>query len=111
CMAGWDIHTPNLGALPLRITSAALWISVTRHQTQNYERVLDFVNVIWKQVPGLVTYRHYLKLCIAFKAKLLMEMFVKRQSLLDILQTLEQYFPKVVVNDPKAVSCSLRLFS
>ncbi|XP_041048558.1 TERF1-interacting nuclear factor 2-like isoform X2 [Carcharodon carcharias] len=102
CLEGQDFDIPDHGALPLRITSAALWNSVKRHQTENYERILEFVNIIWQQAAGLVTYRHYLKLCIAFKAKLLMEMFVKRRSLLEILQTLEQYFPRVVVDDPKA---------
>ncbi|XP_078068204.1 uncharacterized protein LOC144493183 [Mustelus asterias] len=101
CLEQQDIDISDLGVLPLRLTAAAVWNSVKKHQTENYERVVDFVNVIWQQATGLVTYRHYLKVCIAFKAKLLMEMFVKRQSLLDILQTLEKYFPKVIVDDPR----------
>ncbi|XP_067905100.1 uncharacterized protein [Heterodontus francisci] len=102
CLEGQDIDIPDQGALPLRITSAALWNSVKRHCTEHYQSVLDFVNIIWQQAAGLVTYRHYLKLCIAFKAKLVMEMFVKRQSLLDILQTLDRFFPKAGPDDPKA---------
>ncbi|XP_078400854.1 uncharacterized protein LOC144682266 isoform X2 [Cetorhinus maximus] len=69
CLEGQDFDIPDHGALPLRITSAALWNSVKRQQTENYERILEFVNIIWQQAAGLVTYRHYLKLCIAFKAK------------------------------------------
>ncbi|XP_072451874.1 uncharacterized protein [Chiloscyllium punctatum] len=108
CLEGRGIHIPDCGALPLRVVSAALWDSVRNDRTEHYDKVLDFVNTIWEQAAGLVSYRHYLKLCIAFKAKLLMEMFVKRQSLLDILQTLERYFPKVVTADPQATWRDIR---
>ncbi|XP_048402277.1 uncharacterized protein LOC125459665 isoform X2 [Stegostoma tigrinum] len=102
CLEGRDVLIPDCGALPLRVVSAALWSSVRNDCTEHYDRVLDFVNTIWEQAAGLVMYRHYLKLCMAFKAKLLMEMFVKRRNLLDILWTLEQYFPKTVAADPQA---------
>ncbi|XP_067853694.1 TERF1-interacting nuclear factor 2-like [Heptranchias perlo] len=108
CLEEGVIDLPQHGALPLRITSAVLWSIVKRRHTEHYERVLDFVNIIWHQAVDLISYRHYLKLSIAFKAKLVMEMFVKRQSLLDILQTLDKYFPKLVPDDPKATRRDIR---
>ncbi|XP_048461498.1 uncharacterized protein LOC125484932 isoform X2 [Rhincodon typus] len=79
CLEGRDIHIPDCGALPLRVVSAALWSSVRNDCTEHYDRVLDFVNTIWEQAAGLVTYRHYLKLCIAFKAKARRDVWKERQ--------------------------------
>uniref|UniRef100_UPI00398EBDE8 uncharacterized protein n=1 Tax=Pristiophorus japonicus TaxID=55135 RepID=UPI00398EBDE8 len=102
CLEGRETAIPERGALPLRLIATGLWSSVTRRCPEHYERVLDFVKMIWQQAAGLITYRHYLKLCIAFKAKLVMEMFVQRRSLLDILQTLDRYFPRQVPGHPRA---------
>lgn len=90
------------GDLPLRVTSAALRSVVSGRHAEHYGRVVDFVDVVWQQTSSLITYRHYLKLTLAFKAKLVMEMFVRQCSLLDILQTLDKYFPPLSSADPRA---------
>ncbi|XP_069758066.1 uncharacterized protein [Narcine bancroftii] len=101
CLQGWDTSFTEHGTLPLRIACAALWSVVKWQHADHYGRVVDFVNDVWHQVSDLVSYRHYLKLCMAFKAKLVMEMFVKQRSLLDILQILDKYFPRQVPADPR----------
>ncbi|XP_055520906.1 uncharacterized protein LOC129715076 isoform X4 [Leucoraja erinacea] len=91
------------GDLPLRVTSAALRSVVSGRHAEHYGRVVDFVDVVWQQTSSLITYRHYLKLTLAFKAKLVMEMFVRQCSLLDILQTLDKYFPPTVFSQSPGV--------
>lgn len=102
CLQGSDSPMDEEGDLPLRVTSAALRSVVSGRHAEHYGRVVDFVDVVWQQTSSLITYRHYLKLTLAFKAKLVMEMFVRQCSLLDILQTLDKYFPPLSSADPRA---------
>ncbi|XP_059849344.1 uncharacterized protein LOC132407085 isoform X2 [Hypanus sabinus] len=108
CLRGWDASLTESGPLSLRIACAALWSTVTRRCTEHYGRVVDFVNIVWQQASYLISYRHYLKLCIAFKAKMVMEMFVKQRSLLDILQTLDKFFPELLPADPRASTSDIQ---
>ncbi|XP_062923346.1 uncharacterized protein LOC134356365 isoform X2 [Mobula hypostoma] len=108
CLQGWDASLTDSGPLSLRVACAALWSAVTRHCTEHYGRVVDFVNIVWQQASYLISYRHYIKLCIAFKAKMVMEMFVKQRSLLDILQMLDKFFPELLPADPRATTSDVQ---
>ncbi|XP_078257039.1 uncharacterized protein LOC144594437 [Rhinoraja longicauda] len=99
---GCDGLMAEEGDLPLRVTSAALRSVVSGRHADHYGRVVDFVEMVWQQASSLLTYQHYLKLTLAFKAKLLMEMFVRQHGLLDILQTLDKYFPPQSAAHPRA---------
>uniref|UniRef100_A0A4W3JFW4 TERF1-interacting nuclear factor 2 N-terminal domain-containing protein n=1 Tax=Callorhinchus milii TaxID=7868 RepID=A0A4W3JFW4_CALMI len=57
------------GVLPLRLGSTALWSSVTHQSADHSHRVLDFVETVRRQVPYLIGYRHHVKVCLAFRAK------------------------------------------
>ncbi|XP_066570042.1 serine-rich adhesin for platelets [Amia ocellicauda] len=79
--------------LSLRIVAAGLWSVMKNRAVAHYDRIVDFLDVIHKQIPNLVEFRHYIKICVGLKAKIILDMFSSNQPLLSIMKKLNVFFP------------------
>ncbi|MBN3315184.1 TINF2 factor, partial [Atractosteus spatula] len=79
--------------LSVRVTAAALWSVMKNRDTLHYDRIIGFLDLIYQQIPHLVHFRHYIKISIGLKAKIVLHMFESNQPLLKILKKLNEYFP------------------
>uniref|UniRef100_A0A8C4SKE7 Uncharacterized LOC114658118 n=1 Tax=Erpetoichthys calabaricus TaxID=27687 RepID=A0A8C4SKE7_ERPCA len=80
--------------LGLRFVVLAFWSMLQNQNLENLQRLLDFLEMIRKQIPDLVSYRHYIKISIGLKAKIILNMFESQKHLLDIVNLLNDFFPE-----------------
>ncbi|XP_043914338.1 TERF1-interacting nuclear factor 2 isoform X2 [Protopterus annectens] len=87
---------------PLHLAAAAVWHTVQKRQTHHYSKAVEFVEAINDSAPDLVSFRHYAKLSMGLKAKVLLDMFVTDAPHEKIFQTLDLYFPDSAPRHPLA---------
>ncbi|XP_039619400.1 uncharacterized protein LOC120535546 isoform X2 [Polypterus senegalus] len=80
--------------LGLRLVVLAFWSMLQNQTLENLHRLLDFLEMIHKQIPDLVSYRHYIKISIGLKAKIILNMFESQKHLLNITNLLNDFFPE-----------------
>ncbi|KAK6477223.1 hypothetical protein HHUSO_G22126 [Huso huso] len=95
----------NSGILHLRILSTDMWSVMKSEDTEHFPRILEFLEWSYKQNPDLVCFRHYIKICTALKAKIIVNMLVKQHNLLNILKSLNKFFPE---NGPQYAQATRR---
>lgn len=88
--------TPPQGAGPasVRFAAAACWQAVRTRSVEQYPRVLEFLRSMRAAAPGLVRYRHYERLCMGLKAKVVVEMILKGRPWVQVLNALDRHFPE-----------------
>ncbi|XP_012676071.2 TERF1-interacting nuclear factor 2 [Clupea harengus] len=68
------IHSLCLLAPPLRLMSAAMWKVMLQRDVTQYGRLEEFITSISESVPGLLDYRHYVKLALGLRSRLILEL-------------------------------------
>ena len=63
------IHSLCLLAPPLRLMSAAMWKVMLQRDVTQYGRLEEFITSISESVPGLLDYRHYVKLALGLRSR------------------------------------------
>ncbi|XP_053449414.1 TERF1-interacting nuclear factor 2 isoform X1 [Nycticebus coucang] len=101
---------PGAGPAALRFAAAATWHVVRERCVEHFPRVLEFLRSLRAAAPGLVRYRHYERLCMGLKAKVVVEMILQGQPWAQVLNALNHHFPVSgpVVRDPKVTERDLR---
>ncbi|XP_066438733.1 TERF1-interacting nuclear factor 2 isoform X2 [Eleutherodactylus coqui] len=89
-------------ASSLPVLMKAVWLVMKKRDVQNYGRILQFLELTHKQVPGLLCYMHHAKLSIGLKGKIVLHMVEEKKPLLDILTELNCHFPSVFADDSAA---------
>ncbi|RXM29569.1 Tyrosine aminotransferase [Acipenser ruthenus] len=84
----------KIGILHLRILSTDMWCVMKSEDAEHYPKILEFLEWSHKENPDLVCFRHYIKMCTALKAKIIVNMLVKQHNLLNILKSLNEFFPE-----------------
>lgn len=63
-------------APPLRLMSAAMWKTMLQRDVSQYGRLEEFITNISQSVPGLLDYRHYVKLVLGLRSRVRLLFFV-----------------------------------
>ncbi|MGH0123689.1 UNVERIFIED_CONTAM: hypothetical protein FKN15_028920 [Acipenser sinensis] len=71
-----------------------MWCVMKSEDVEHYPKILEFLEWSHKENPDLVCFRHYIKMCTALKAKIIVNMLVKQHNLLNILKSLNEFFPE-----------------
>ncbi|KAM4614175.1 uncharacterized protein O3C94_022208 [Discoglossus pictus] len=87
----------------LPVVIDAIWRVMKSRDTRHYGRVLEFLELVHSQAPGLLCYRHRAKLSSGLKGKLVLSMVEESCSLLTVLKALNCYFPPVFPDEPRAL--------
>ncbi|XP_063042311.1 TERF1-interacting nuclear factor 2 isoform X2 [Engraulis encrasicolus] len=73
-LEGVPLHSLCMLAPPLRVMSAAMWRVMVRRDVAQYGRVADFITSLWEDMPGLLAFRHYAKLALGLRSRLMLEL-------------------------------------
>ncbi|XP_041077856.1 uncharacterized protein LOC121296404 isoform X2 [Polyodon spathula] len=71
-----------------------MWCIMKSEDMEHFPRILEFLEWSYEENPDLVCFRHYIKMCTALKAKIIVNMLVKQHNLLNILKSLNEFFPE-----------------
>ncbi|XP_064416449.1 uncharacterized protein LOC102346938 isoform X2 [Latimeria chalumnae] len=87
---------------PIQLSAVAIWYTVKKREVKRYGNVLEFLEVVNMAAPDLACCRHYAKLSMGLSAKMIMEMLRESSAPKEILNALESYSLKTVMNHPEA---------
>uniref|UniRef100_A0A6I8SWW0 TERF1 (TRF1)-interacting nuclear factor 2 n=1 Tax=Xenopus tropicalis TaxID=8364 RepID=A0A6I8SWW0_XENTR len=87
----------------LAAVTSAVWQVMRRRETQHFGRILEFLESVHEQVPGLLCYKHHAKLSVGLRGKMVLDMVEKSCSLMSILTALNLHFPPRLPDEPNAV--------
>ncbi|XP_028845997.1 TERF1-interacting nuclear factor 2 [Denticeps clupeoides] len=72
--AALPISTLSLLAPPMRLVSAAMWKVMLQRDVMHYGKLEQFVTSLCQTVPGLLGYRHQVKLTLGLRARMILEL-------------------------------------
>ncbi|XP_067837618.1 TERF1-interacting nuclear factor 2-like, partial [Heptranchias perlo] len=96
------LQTLELLVPPVRLAALAVWSAVARRDFRCYGRAVEFLETVNGSVPGLVGYRHFAKLLLGLKAKIILEMVLQDPPASELRSTLDRYFPEKLPAHPMA---------
>ncbi|XP_062371931.1 TERF1-interacting nuclear factor 2 [Sardina pilchardus] len=97
-------------APPLRLMSAAMWKAMLQQDVSQYGRLEEFITSTCQSVPGLLDYRHYVKLVLGLRSRLILELCRNPEALAKtaILTHLEK-LPALVQSAPNRPKSDLKV--
>ncbi|XP_076145355.1 TERF1-interacting nuclear factor 2 isoform X1 [Alosa pseudoharengus] len=97
-------------APPLRLMSAAMWKAMSQQDVSQYGRLEECITSICHSVPGLLDYRHYVKLVLGLRSRLILELCRDPEALATtaILTHLER-LPALVQSAPNRPKRDLKV--
>lgn len=99
----------QLLAPPVRLVSAALWKVLKQRDVMQYGVVEEFVTSACDTVPGLLTLRHQGKLALGLRARLILELCLKRPDADAIAPHLERIRAPVPLSSSSSVKKDVKI--
>ncbi|XP_053558345.1 TERF1-interacting nuclear factor 2 [Bombina bombina] len=90
----WHKEKPYHGLSELSVTAAAVWHVLRCRMTAHFPRVLNFIDIIYKAAPDLLHYRHYAKLSLGLRAKIILDLIGQEGPNNETWRVFQLHFPK-----------------
>ncbi|XP_053323883.1 TERF1-interacting nuclear factor 2 [Spea bombifrons] len=76
------------------ITAAACWHVLSARKFSYFPKILDFLECIYRTAPDLFHYRHYAKLSLGLRARILLDLIAQNGTDDETWKTFQKLFPK-----------------